>query len=448
MPAGAMTCDILNLEWSSSGRDREVASAICHTLRRRGHRVVEESIFNYRYFLLKHRPRLLYLADPGGARINYEALLFATRLGIPCVSVDAEGNYSEGMVEQTFWGVIPDRRLREQAKLQWSARAREMVLAIAPELEDRLKVTGAVGFDRYRFHPFASKDDWRKKYGFGHEHVVGYATWGFDSVYGTEDRVERMAKVYGPEAIAQFRHDRDAVRDLLEALIRGRSETLFLLKEHPGVVDPAQTEIAGLDRFDNVLRIKNEEPIGDCINVCDVWMAYESTTSIEAWLLDTPTLAINPSGTEFLSFNVGEGTPSLRTVEAVDGALREYETKGRIAEFDAKAEGRRNVLADTLQWDDGKNHQRAAHYIEQLLREAPSRPARFPLRLRLAAHRQNLLFRSGRLVPFSRYAPARARFTSAQLAEVTRRVAAAIDSFDDSHPLSPEDLAELERLNG
>lgn len=281
---------------------------------------------------------------------------------------------------------------------------------------------------------------------------MGYATWGFDSVYGTPQRVERMAKLYGPEAIEGFRHDRDAVRDLLAALIRGRPETLFLLKEHPGVVDPAQTEIAGLDELDNVLRIKNEEPIGDCISVCDIWMAYESTTSIEAWLLDTPTLAINPSGTEFLSFNVGEGTPSLSTLEAVDSALREYETEGRIAEFDAKAEGRRRVLADTLQWDDGKNHQRAAHYMDQILRSTPAQTARFPLPLRLAAHRQNLLFRSGRLLPFlpgfNRYAPARARFTSAQLAEVTRRVAAAIDSFDDRHPLSQEDLAELERLNG
>lgn len=55
-----MTCDVLNLEWSSSGRDREVATLICEALRRRGHRVVEGSIFNYRYLLLKHRPRVLY----------------------------------------------------------------------------------------------------------------------------------------------------------------------------------------------------------------------------------------------------------------------------------------------------------------------------------------------------------------------------------------------------
>ena len=54
-----MSCDVLNLEWSSHGRDRESATLICEALRRRGYSVVEGSIFEYRHLLLKHRPRVL-----------------------------------------------------------------------------------------------------------------------------------------------------------------------------------------------------------------------------------------------------------------------------------------------------------------------------------------------------------------------------------------------------
>jgi hypothetical protein len=443
-----MTCDVLNLEWSSSGRDREVATAICHTLRRRGYRVLEESIFNYKYFLLKHRPRLLYLAEPAGARLNYEAMLFADALRIPTVSVDAEGNYVEEMVDQTFWGHVTDRRLRQRLKLLWSARSRDMVLSTAPQLRDRLRVTGAVGFDRYRLRSFASKDDWRRKYGFAQERVVGYASWAFNYVFGT-DSVSQDVSSLGPATVDRFRRDCDALREILAALIRRRPNTLFLVKQHPGVVDDTHSELAGLDRHDNVLRIRNEEPIADCINVCDVWMAYDSTTCIEAWLLEKPTLLINPSGGDFPRTRIHMGSPILESADAVNDALAHHETTGEVPGFNAKATGRHRVVTDTLQWADGKNHLRAAHYMEGLLRETPADPACFSLALRFAAYKQNLLYRGARYLPrlpgFRNYTTGRRAFDRAELALAERRAAGAMKSFPGA--LSQQELAELERVN-
>ena len=59
-----MGCDVLNLEWNSSGRDREVASLICSARREKGYSVLEASIFNYKTYLIKYKPKLLYAADP------------------------------------------------------------------------------------------------------------------------------------------------------------------------------------------------------------------------------------------------------------------------------------------------------------------------------------------------------------------------------------------------
>ena len=98
-----LACDVLNLEWSSAGRDRETASLICNTLRRRGHTVVEDSVFRYRAALARHRPRLLYLADPRGAAINHQAALFARSRGFPIVTVTAEGDFRPEVIHEMFW---------------------------------------------------------------------------------------------------------------------------------------------------------------------------------------------------------------------------------------------------------------------------------------------------------------------------------------------------------
>lgn len=444
-----MPCDVLNLEWSSSGRDREVATLICQALRRRGNRVEEGSAFNYRYLLLKHRPRLLYLADPSGARLNHEISLFAEKLGIPTVAFDAEGNYLSTLTDEMFWGHVADRRLRPELKLQWSRRSRDAVLAMAPAVRERLKVSGAVGFDRYRLYQFASKEEWRRKHGFAHERVVGFATWAFDYLFADQATAERYRARYGRETFERFRADRDLLRRLLTELIRSNPETMFLLKEHPGVADSAETEIAGLESLENVLKIKNEESIGDCINVCDVWMAYDSTTCIEAWLLGKPTLFINPSGEDFPRTEVHRGNPVLQTLDDVQTALRAARIDGDVPGFREMDEARRAVLTDTLQWTDGRNHVRAAHYIQEVLDGRHGPPPRFPARERLAARVHDLLFRGAKYLPklpgFRRYAVARRNFDTKQLERARERAAQATASMEPV--LSPEELADLERMN-
>jgi hypothetical protein len=442
-----VACDVLNLEWSSSGRDREVASAICHALRRRGYTVVEECIFNYRYHLLRYRPRLLYLADPTGARMNQEVSLFADRRGIPSVCVDAEGDYRDDAVDAMFWGHIADRRLRQRVKLQWSVGSRASALTVAPDLGDRLKVTGAVGFDRYRLYHFASKDDWRRKYRFEQTRIVGVAAWSFDYLFVPSEREARIRSL-GRETVERFQRDRDSLRAILGELIRRRPDTKFVLKLHPGVIDFGETEFAGLERYDNVLLLKDEESVGDCISACDVWMAYNSTTCTEAWMLGKPTLFVNPSGADFPRSRNYLGTPVFETLSGIEGALSEHEDNGRISAFDALEDARTRLLTDMVQWVDGRNHLRAAHYIERVLDEIPAAPARFPLSERLVAHAENLLNLGARRFPSLPGLRQRARvrqFDRAEVRRIEQRLSAATESMPDE--LSEQELAELELVN-
>ena len=439
---------MLNLEWSSSGRDREVASLVCAALRRRGYRVVEESVFNFRHLILEHRPRVLYVAEPAGASVNLAAARFAAGLGVPTISVDAEGSYVDGQVKQMFWGHVTDGHMPQQAKLLWSERARSMVLSEEPEQRERLKVSGAVGFDRYRLGSFATKQEWQARYGFEHEHVVGYAGWAFDYGFGTRSGALDVSR-FGPGGVERVRRDRDSMREILDFLVTSNPQTLFVLKPHPGVVDSAESELAGLQARSNVLVPPPREPIADCINVCDIWSAYDSTTCMEGWLLGKQSLLINPSGTEFPRSPIHLGSPAFATAEAVNDALRVHRETGELPGFAEREELRRGVINDTIQWADGKNHLRAAHYIEQLLDHSTGEARAASRSERRTARRQNVLYRGAarapRLPGFRHYSAARARFDASELQEATRRAERATAAAGAG--LSEDDIAELERLN-
>jgi hypothetical protein len=444
-----MGLDVLNLEWSSSGRDREVATLICYALRKRGYSTIEASIFNYKYYLLRHRPRLLYAADPKGASNNYQAVQFAHRLGIPVVTFTAEGNYTPEKIEKMFWGHVTGKRLLERINLQWSDRARRLALQVDPSLASQLKVSGAVGFDRYKIYQFYTKHDWARKYGKAFPYMIGYAGWGFDEFHRFSE--SELLKLYSRDQIEWFRQERIKVNTILRQLIERNPTMLFLLKEHPGVVSLEHSELAELQHYPNALYIHREEAIADCINPCDIWMAFESTTCLEAWLLSKPTLLINPSGSSFARSDIYKGCLIASTLEQTQNALDHYYETGVLPGWAEKQARRNQVIRDTIQWADGKNHMRAAYLIEQVLKTMPPGPIRPTVSDHLGASLQNQLFeRAGLLsfLPRFRYrAMARARFQQSELDELIQRYTSYLESFHQQHPLTEQDIEELESLN-
>jgi hypothetical protein len=446
-----MGCDVLNLEWSSSGRDREVASLICCALRDKGYSVVEASIFNFKYYLVKYRPRLLYAADPKGARVNYQAVKFAQRLGIPVVTFTAEGDYTPEKIRLMFWGHISGRRLIERLNLQWSSRKREMVLEIEPSLADRVKVSGAVGFDRYKIYRFRSKQEWMSRYDRNCSHMVGYAGWGFDRFYRNDPFASALEQLYGKQQVEQFREERFKVTDILRRVIEHNRDTLFLLKEHPGVVDSTRSELAGLQDLSNTLYIRDEEAIADCIRGCDIWMAFDSTTCLEAWLLGKPTVLINPFGGDFPRSGIHQGSPIVRTAEELQAVLEACLERGSIPAFDARENERRQIIEETIQWDDGKNHLRAAYLFEKVLLESTKRTNHVTVLDKMAGSLQNAIFEGSRFLPmlprFRTYVAARRRFQRLELEELAQRYEPYLRSFYQENPLTEADIAELERVN-
>jgi hypothetical protein len=97
---------------------------------------------------------------------------------------------------------------------------------------------------------------------------------------------------------------------------------------------------------------------------------------MEAWLLGKPTLLINPSGPDFIRSQIHDGSGVVRTVEELSEAIAEWLCTTRVERFEIREPRRRQLIRDTIQWDDGLNHVRVANMVAKMLRNP--RPYRRP----------------------------------------------------------------------
>lgn len=400
-----MSVDVLNLEWTSNpSRDRQAATLVCNYLRYQGYSVSEKSIFKRYANFLFSKPHLFFITNTIGAPENLEAMRFARSCDIKGLSLFSEGNFRPGddFIREFQWGWNKEHVLAENETLYWSHRARNLALEKYPFLADCSATCGGVGFDNYKFLRPVDKGSFLNRYGKNaYTNVVGLGLWDFGFTDPRDSRYESYTKIYGPEQFDFFRKDRDRFNSEVIKLISSQPETLFLLKEHPGVLlGHWASGIDGAEKFDNVIILKNEESIVDCIGVSDLWIVYESTTALEAWLMGKKTALLNPSGTDFKRDNLFRGSVPFLSADALSSAIQSFYQSNNLEGFDERDSIRKKIITDTIQWDDGLNHVRAGNEIIRLLESASiSHPARLHVPVKKLV-REKLYWFSG-LFPFA-----------------------------------------------
>jgi hypothetical protein len=377
-----MSCDILNLEWSSRGRDVDIVEPVLGYLEaEHGLKVVREGIYNSGWKLLRHRPRMLVIADQGGARVNFETVRLATRMGIPVVTLRSEGMFRDDpeTVVQMFWGWNGDHHLYEVLHLEWTQRNIDLAHRDIPESREYdMRVSGATGFDRFKLMHLETKQQFLARRGRqGFDYLVGIAGWTFSHVAGGyyRDHAAKVANVLGGHRYVEMHREAlPMLRQAYRHLVESSPETLFVLRYHPGETEEQFSEFAGLGDLPNVLTSRRQEDnTADLVSACDAWLAYESTTCLEAWLCGTPTLLVNPLGGDFPRSPISSGAPLAMTGEETATALGQLRETGRLPGFEELADGRKAVVRDTIGWADGCNHRRAADHVVSVLDRRPPR---------------------------------------------------------------------------
>ncbi len=450
--------EVLNLEWSSfPSRDREAASLVCNYLRYMGLSVFEGCVFNGFRLIDKLKPRLLYINCINGASINLELMRYAKSRGIICVTGVAEGNFRESEIDEFVWGNNRDKKIIEDVLLLWSEFSKAMTLRRYPELENDIRVVGSPGFDKYKI--IKQDDSWldacvdKSKY----RKVVGLGCWDFGLVYEDDYRFSSYYKSFlSSEEIEFFRNDRDKFnREMLE-LVASNSDSLFILKEHPAnQLGHFASGIEGCDAYENVVILKNEISIAQCIALADVWLSYESTTAMEAWAMGVQTALLNPSGTDFsLRSDVYRGQPCFTSADELSAALDEFYENDEVPGFTELSSVREQIIRDVMQWDDGFNHARIGNIILDYL-DGKLKPAdrvfkrKVSQKLRLA---QTILWSGSPFLRFfnQRFAnfweKRRSRWSDKELADFNEDLSRMQAEFYESQGMDSQSLHALEAL--
>jgi hypothetical protein len=195
-------------------------------------------------------------------------------------------------------------------------------------------------------------------------------------MYPIDPRHETILKRFSKTEIERFKTDGVAFDEVLCKAAKQCSDVLFLVKLHPGnSMGLSGAGVEALSKLDNVQVVTSEWSVLDCIGAADLWLVYESTTALEAWLLGVPTALVNPSGIDFTRDKVAEGSPNLPTSVDIVDAISSLQGEQPMTAFDDLAPIRDRLIKATIQWADGLNHVRAGNAILDLL-EADATPPR------------------------------------------------------------------------
>lgn len=367
--------------WSTNGRDFQIIMPIVYFLEKiKGYEVTIISVWDW-FIVDRLKPDLVLFANTIGGNANVKFLKYLKSKGYKVVSLVSEGNFMEKDIEIFVWGLNKEKILHEDMTFFWSYRCLNMTLKYYPELKTKIKVCGAIGFDRYEIYSFMKKKDFLVKYDKSkYRKVIGYACWVFDLIR-TDKEIENINNKILLKEIGEYRSNvwkenyenyismKFKINETLKNSIKNNPDILFILKLHPGTLDNSNTEIKGLNA-DNVLTLKYEEEISDIINVCDIWTAFDSTTAIEAWLLNKPTINLFPPDFEddrALNFN---GSICVYNYEDFQKYIDEYYVDGSIKDFESLDSHRKNVIEQVIQWDDGLNHVRVGREITKIIEQS------------------------------------------------------------------------------
>lgn len=371
--------DILNIQMPNSDRDLHIIAPIVEYLEyAHGLKVASVNVNNAYAAMLWHRPKLVLMANPVGQAETLELLRAARGVGVKTVTIVSEGNFQREQIGSYFWGWNEEHVLAEDIQMLWNQKGYDFVVEAFPETRPQLRISGATGFDRYKLLSFMSKDAFLKSIGSPLKKVVGIAGWGSFTHLLDEEYLQRFRQTFYSEWSDQkfidHRWDLAALRKLYRQLVIDNPDTLFILRMHPQAHGVEDTEFAECEGLPNAY-ISNQHVVGqprisDVISASDVWLAYESGTAIEAWMLGKQTFLINPRPFNDLREETAQGSPIVHSLEDTQAALDTFFATGVVPGFAELADKRDMVVARVVGFTDGKSHVRGADHVMEQFRIA------------------------------------------------------------------------------
>ncbi|MDI1235675.1 MAG: hypothetical protein PSX81_15470 [bacterium] len=371
------TVDILNFEFSTRGiRDIGIVEPSLSYLELKYKLKVKRECIsdNFCQLIKKYNPRLIVTSNGIGTVNHHEMVKYASMKGIKVITFISEGDMVDikENVEILFWGNNKDQIFYEYANLQWSEKNIQLILKHIPEAKNfNLFCAGGTGFDRYQFLPLKTKNDFYSQYPQykKYKKIIGLAGFPFyfflSDLYKKDGQWNNMHLDH--DACDTMAAQKEPLRLMYHELVKNNPDTLFILKYHPSDIMQELSEFYQLNQFENTLSIFREENIDDVINISDLWVGFESTTCLEAWLLGKTTFIANPDNVPFIRSIISSGSPHYGNFETLNSAISNFFETNNSVDFDNLKAERENAIAQVIGFGDGLNHKRAGDFIFESL---------------------------------------------------------------------------------
>lgn len=311
------------------------------------------------------KPELVILPNERGSNLFFQVSEYCKQNNILLLSHDSEGNFNSA-IDYDFWGYNTNKEIVCPIIYTWNQRIKDFLLAKYLLDSNRIFISGAPGFDKYKFLPKIDRHSLLKKYNLEKfDKIVGYAGWAFGKLCNKELSDVTLNLNMNLEAGKKWLEvQRDLVEKCLETVIQKYPNVLFILKKHPrenfeSDYRDSRNEMNQLSHYPNVLYLKDQEDIHDLIQISDIWMAFESTSIMEAWLMNIPTLMINPD-INFKRVDIYHGSLIVKNTTEIETAFDQFFNQNNNSYFfhPDVLEKRNNIIKNSIGYDDGFNHLR------------------------------------------------------------------------------------------
>lgn len=358
------------------GRDVEILIPVLYYVEKYLNIEVEKAFIFDIDKIRRKKPNLILVANTIGSKNHHLITKYAYENNIKIFALISEGNFRTNGTFN-YWGYNTDKIFYQEYICHWSNRTKTFLSNELPEYQDKMILTGATGFDRYKIYKFKTKESFLEKYNLSqYKKVIGYAGWAFGKIHNSTGLLEikDTFKEKANERIEWMTKQQFIIENILRNTIENNPDTLFILKRHPNEIHPHLTqkdnnEMVNLEHYPNVLYLRNEEDIHSLISVSDIWTTFESTTVLEAWMMkEIPTIFINPDS-DFIRDENFKGTVIVKSYKELQSKIDEYYKTGKVADMYSpeKIKARVQIFENVIGFSDGMNHLRAGYYLRKTI---------------------------------------------------------------------------------
>ena len=346
--------DIINFEWSSDkARDQESSSLILNYLVHQGYKVAKAPIHKYKKYLQIFSPKIIFVSNIAGAKINVELAEFAKKKNISLITGFGEGNFRKENLEEFIWGWNRNQEILFKKIFCWNSFAYKSLIELGENISKKARLTGSPGHDKYKVIPFKKTN---KKI------TIGIGCWGFGYYEVNKSKESHF-----------FLEAREKFNNILISFIESQPNIEFIIKLHPGeTLGLWGNGVERCDEYQNV-KILYLESIQEAIAESDIWLTFDSTTTIDAWLAGKETFRLNPDNISWEPrekfFDAQINANNLNELNEYLEHFKKHRKLPRSNEFE---EIKQRYIESMIYRSDGLNHVRCGNEIIQTIQNIPS----------------------------------------------------------------------------